>query len=89
MSVWARRRKFEVLPGPHGLAVRLEDDVPGWRLYSVRSLVVCFVARPGHTYATRPVYAGRIWRRATRSAGWRARALIRSVDGAPPLLLGS
>ena len=54
--------KAEVLPGPRGLAVRLEEDVPGGRLYSVRSLVVCFVARPGHAYAARPVYAGPTWR---------------------------
>jgi hypothetical protein len=54
--------KAEVLPGRHGLAVKLDDDVPGWHLYSVHSLVVCFVARPGHAYAARPVYAGPTWR---------------------------
>lgn len=53
----------------HALSVQL-DDVhrqtagrgDGYRYFSKSALVVCFVARPGHTYEARPVYAGQSWR---------------------------
>jgi len=58
--------RLEVLPGLHALWVALDDRHspagPGWRAYSVRSLVVCFAAHAGHAYRARPVYAGRQWR---------------------------
>jgi hypothetical protein len=61
-------RKLEVLPGPHALGVKLSDDHrhtvagDGYHYFTRYSLFVCFVAYPGHTYLTRPVYSGRTWR---------------------------
>jgi len=62
-------RQLEVLPGPHALGVKLSDDhrqsamaADGYHYFSRYALFVCFVARPGHTYLTRPAYSGRTWR---------------------------
>jgi hypothetical protein len=56
-----------VLPGLRALQVRLSDDHPNdmTRLTnrsSTESVGVCFVARAGHTYTARPVYAEGTWR---------------------------
>jgi hypothetical protein len=49
-----------VLPGLRPFRVRLSDR-PAVRS-STGSLGVCFVARAGHTYTVRPVYAQGTWR---------------------------
>jgi hypothetical protein len=60
--------KVEVLPGLRALLVRLSDDHPitasnDWTVRtSQEAISVCFVARPGHTYTARPVYAHKAWR---------------------------
>jgi hypothetical protein len=64
----ATGRRVEVVPGTHALSVKLDDYRPetgygdGFLYCSDGSLVVCFVALPGHTYQTRPVYSGSLWR---------------------------
>jgi hypothetical protein len=58
---------ISVLPGLRALRVRLLDDHPHSMIRltirsSTKPVRVCFVARAGHTYTTRPVYAGATWR---------------------------
>jgi len=60
--------EIEVLPGLRVLSLKLSDHHPvnpnnDWlRRTSQESVAVCFIARRGHTYTARPVYAGKTWR---------------------------
>jgi hypothetical protein len=50
--------KFEILPGPHSVSLRVSASRPGFmyttHIYSRGSLSVCFVAKAGREYLTRP-----------------------------------
>jgi hypothetical protein len=50
--------KLELLPGPHSISMRVSAARTGFmhttHIYSNGSLTVCFVAKPGREYLTRP-----------------------------------
>ena len=51
--------KFRLLPGAHRLEMYMSDGyMRGVMRTSRLTLSVCFVAKPGHAYLARPVYAG-------------------------------
>lgn len=89
LDEWRGRgdQKLEVLPGAHALAVRLYDDKrngiasDGYHYSSKYSLIVCFVARPGHTYLARPVYSGRTWRPELVDESRAELIKVRVIDG--------
>jgi hypothetical protein len=53
-----RGQKFEVLPGPHSISLKVDASRRGFMsttvIVSRGSLTVCFVAKPGIEYLTRP-----------------------------------